>query len=373
MASRKKIAMKIHDSSRRRFVRNSLATSMSISFTGLIRAHGEGGGGDTTTFDPEAPTYSTTYDPEATTYATTYSGETTTWDPETGTTYTTTWDPETGTEQTTEPPTVPWESALAKTDPERLTGKSSEGTPVGTIIAVENKGDQQNPDYQERFTGTVKWVIHFDMNVPPPEKLTNGEAVQKKMECFACLVENVKLSLKVESSDQSLASQIQKSMNEMLGTLFNNDDKKPYMGSPGLVHGVSATAVLDNTQQPVINTDNPAPKASAQIPANLVRFNLVAVVQPPDDNHSKHIDWQCSVPGVTDPIAAQRDALKQAAQAAVREWRNNWQISPGGTFDLPAPVFPTPAESENDWTRQQQGFAGWAQNPADGDTCHFGQ
>jgi hypothetical protein len=74
---------------RRSFVRNSLAKSVLISSAGLIRAHGEEGGGVTTTCNPEentiATTYNggtTTYSPEETTIATTNSGGTTTWNPE---------------------------------------------------------------------------------------------------------------------------------------------------------------------------------------------------------------------------------------------------------------------------------------------------
>jgi hypothetical protein len=61
--------MKIDPENRRSFVRKPLATSMSVTFAGLIRAHGEGGG-QTTTFDPEN------------TNVTTSRGTTTTWDPE---------------------------------------------------------------------------------------------------------------------------------------------------------------------------------------------------------------------------------------------------------------------------------------------------
>jgi hypothetical protein len=54
---------------RRSFVRKSLATTVSITFTGLIRAHGEGGGGgETTTADPWGTT-ATTIDTTADTTA----------------------------------------------------------------------------------------------------------------------------------------------------------------------------------------------------------------------------------------------------------------------------------------------------------------
>lgn len=72
---------------RRSFVKKSLATSMTFTFSGLIRAHGDEGG-DTT--------YATTSNPEETTFATTDSGGITTYNPDETTVAeeTTTWNPE---------------------------------------------------------------------------------------------------------------------------------------------------------------------------------------------------------------------------------------------------------------------------------------
>ena len=42
----------MHPENRRSFVKKTLATSVSISFAGLIRAHGEEGGGSVSTVDP---------------------------------------------------------------------------------------------------------------------------------------------------------------------------------------------------------------------------------------------------------------------------------------------------------------------------------
>lgn len=61
---------------RRSFVKKSLATSVSISFAGLIRAHGEEGGGTTTT----------TWSPDESTFTTTEVPPTTTWNPDLETT-----------------------------------------------------------------------------------------------------------------------------------------------------------------------------------------------------------------------------------------------------------------------------------------------
>ena len=93
--------MNLDPENRRSFVKKSLATSMTLTFAGLIRAHGDGGTGGTT-IDPEN-TYvttnsgtTTTFDLEGTYYTTI--GNTTTFDLEERiitTTYEgTTWDPE---------------------------------------------------------------------------------------------------------------------------------------------------------------------------------------------------------------------------------------------------------------------------------------
>jgi hypothetical protein len=74
------------DSSRRSFVKTSAATGLTFTFAGLIRAHGQSGGGNTT-WNPEGTFFSTnsgettTYDPNGT-YVTTEPGVTTTWDPD---------------------------------------------------------------------------------------------------------------------------------------------------------------------------------------------------------------------------------------------------------------------------------------------------
>ena len=93
------------DSSRRSFVKTSAATGLTFTFAGLIRAHGQSGGGNTT-WNPEGTFFSTnsgettTYDPNGT-YVTTDPGVTTTWDPDVTTMPETTMPEETTTVQTT--------------------------------------------------------------------------------------------------------------------------------------------------------------------------------------------------------------------------------------------------------------------------------
>src|SRR5512134_1244852 len=94
----------MNQENRRSFVKKSLATSVSISFTGLIRAHGESGGG-TTTWSPEENTNettdsggTTTWNPDEYTFD---SGDSTTWNPDESTFDSgdsTTWNPDESTE-----------------------------------------------------------------------------------------------------------------------------------------------------------------------------------------------------------------------------------------------------------------------------------
>jgi len=95
------------DSSRRSFVKTSAATGLTFTFAGLIRAHGQSGGGNTT-WNPEGTFFSTnsgettTYDPNGTN-VTTDPGVTTTWDPDATTCVTTLQ-----TTVTTEKPKCEW-------------------------------------------------------------------------------------------------------------------------------------------------------------------------------------------------------------------------------------------------------------------------
>ena len=256
---------------------------------------------------------------------------------------------------------TPPEPALRKCDPNGLEPFENRDTALGTIKVVE---DKLNGDFPERWTGKVYWQLEFKMEIPPPEKV-NGQVVKKKAECFSCIIKDVKATFVVFNSNDNqdnLAKSLQKALNEELGVLFNGSKNQPYMGSPGLVHGVSATALMGPMNFPEIHTDNPA---AAQSPANnRVRFRLEPSVTPETDNHSKFVSWECKVPGVDNLNAAQIGSLLNAAQAAVIEHNSQWQITPGGTFNLPIPAFPGV-----DHTRGQEGFAEMAVNPAPGAVC----
>jgi hypothetical protein len=106
----KPICNAMNDPSRRTFVKRSAATGITLSFAGLIRAHGGGGGDGTTT---EATTETTTWEPHGTTYETTWE---TTWDPY-GTTYDTTWETTWDPYGTTYDTTNPEETTAQPHDP----------------------------------------------------------------------------------------------------------------------------------------------------------------------------------------------------------------------------------------------------------------
>jgi len=69
------------EDNRRSFVKKSLATSMTFTFGGLIRAHGEEGGSTTFATTVATTEGTTVYNPDETTEAAADSGGTTTWDP----------------------------------------------------------------------------------------------------------------------------------------------------------------------------------------------------------------------------------------------------------------------------------------------------
>ncbi len=114
---------------RRSFVRKSLATSMTLTFSGLIRAHGSEGG-ETTTCDPDETTVVTTYD-------TTDSGGTTTWDPDQS--------------------TVPEETTFATTMPEETTWDPDETTvPEETTLLSTADTTEVEPERRELISIEIK-------------------------------------------------------------------------------------------------------------------------------------------------------------------------------------------------------------------------
>lgn len=115
----------MHQENRRSFVKKSLATSMTFTFSGLIRAHG--GEGEQTTIA----------NPDETTFETTDSGGTTTWNPDKETTVVTTSPEET---PTGDP------DAATTWNPDETTGEET------TVETIE-KYDINSVDFQAP-TGT---------------------------------------------------------------------------------------------------------------------------------------------------------------------------------------------------------------------------
>jgi hypothetical protein len=171
--------MNLEPENRRSFVKKSLATSMTLTFAGLIRAHGDGGTGSTT-IDPEN-TYvttnsgaTTTFDLEGTYYTTI--GNTTTFDLEE--TYETTT-PETTIETTIETTTdqndgrlVVWQEAnwpnnlvgITDVGPPRITKQivpETEQGPIAYINGIPEKPDlyaSVDADPETEITWTMELV-----------------------------------------------------------------------------------------------------------------------------------------------------------------------------------------------------------------------
>jgi hypothetical protein len=175
--------MNLEPENRRSFVKKSLATSMTLTFAGLIRAHGDGETGGTT-IDPEN-TYvttnsgtTTTFDLEGTYYTTI--GNTTTFDLEETyetTTYeeTTTWDPEETTIVTTIDQTV----SLVKHLPE---GCDSATPGKRKLIGVNPDAGalQIQIDNAIVFQVQLGWFVEFeeDISFDADQKYVSTDCVQ---------------------------------------------------------------------------------------------------------------------------------------------------------------------------------------------------
>lgn len=201
------------EENRRSFVKKSLATSMTFSFSGLIRAHGEEGGSTTVATTEET----TVFNADDTTFATTEttdSGGTTVWDPD-GTTLETTilgettWNPEDTTVETTEETTV-----VTTTPPSRV---------VLTSILVE-------------FTGTADRPMDPNIKVTDPGwwrwsgRVFTGTLTYYLKNCFDGSIEPVVCSVKSGGYDVSVdlkGGTGMPSKEENIGTSFWSD--KPWL------------------------------------------------------------------------------------------------------------------------------------------------
>jgi hypothetical protein len=232
------------DSSRRSFVKTSAATGLTFTFAGLIRAHGQSGGGNTT-WNPEGTFFSTnsgettTYDPNGT-YVTTDPGVTTTWDPDVTTTSEITT---TAPEETT---TTPAKPALWKQDP---TGDESKNLKNGSdtegvIKIIKNKGGGQE---DTKFLGKIRWNLDFKMHIPTGPKGQSNLPLPLKKECLSCTLKEVKLSMIVERTDGNVAytDSIMHAINDTLDDLFDDEAKcnNGVIQGGQCTNGVSVTAI----------------------------------------------------------------------------------------------------------------------------------
>ena len=340
---------------RRCFVKRSLASSAALTapafFSGLIRAHGEGG--ETTTTDPWDTTAPETTGPADTTIETTYDPFETTVETTDG------WETTESSTDTTAPNPAP-EPALRKEPATGAEQKIEDGAAMGTVLVR----DKAQP-LIIKWEGKVFWHLETKLEIPPPETV-DGQWVPKKLECFSCTA-NAQLSLKVVQAqgqpDDTMAKAITRYLNKQLGSHFNGDPQKPYVAAGPLVNGVSAAALLNQSNGLVeIATDNPPDRSS---PPNLpLRLKLTPTVVPPDNCHSKGVGWTSEAIGFPDK-ALIIDGLTGAAASAVEEVDPQLELK---SFAVPDnPQFTPPTDVE----RSQLGLGGMAVNPKPGDTCHL--
>jgi hypothetical protein len=253
---------------------------MTLTFAGLIRAHGDGGTGGTT-IDPEN-TYvttnsgaTTTFDLEGTYYTTI--GHSTTFDIEATyqtTTYdnTTTWDQEETivTEITTSKPKEP---ALYKDVPEgtELIELQSTSANEGVVSVTEEKDPKNDDELAPKFSGKIRWSLSYKMKISAGEKVqnqNNSTWILKQKECLSCLVSDIKLTIVVihiDGANGGHQNAIRRAIHKTLDELFNDPSKC----NDGIIFGndcnigVSVTAideqgvgkvdVVDSTPDPVVS------------------------------------------------------------------------------------------------------------------------
>jgi hypothetical protein len=298
---------------RRTFVKKSVATSVSISFVGLIRAaHGEETPGTTTT----------TFDPQQTTSPTT--GQTTTFDPQQTTSPPVT---ATTTTVTTTPPVK--KPALTKGDPVSEVEEQifeSDGTGEGVVTVTEDKGNNQ---LEVRYQGKIKWKLSYKMEIPPAEtKLVNGThlKIPKTKDCVSCLVKDIKLEMvvsDVSGPNWTHGSAIQGAINTTLDTLFNDSEKcnaGDIFGNE-VGFGVSVTAIQKVISGVVtaLVENGPVPNDKTSDDTKPVIMKLSATVAPVGgDSPSRNVTFLADFDELQDFNEVNFKALaKTAVESAV--------------------------------------------------------
>lgn len=363
---------------RRSFVKKTLATTITISFAGLIRAHGEGTTG--TTWNPDETTAvttdsggTTTWNPDETTNVTTGSGDTTTWNPDETSIYTdvgyTTWNPDETTEYVTSPPPAPkpglYKSSVAQ-DPAEINSIQAPNENAGVIEVTEDKGGGV---LETRYKCNLRWNLEFKVAIPDPAKSNNVSIIYKN-ECLSCSVSDVKLAVKVETitTPQSGAHEtyrlaIENAVKKALDQLYNDQTKAKDGSAFGSVvtSGVSATALEENGQA-LIDATIPQNKTSpdtspvqielkADVPSNQIGKTAV-----------KDVTWTIQFSKINGFNADNFKALCES------EVKNTVAASHGGqhkvtTITMPKLEF---TGSSSKVTKQQSVTAGMTVKPVQG-------
>jgi hypothetical protein len=238
-----------------------LATTMTITFIGLIRAHGGGGGGgETTTWDPEGTTWDTTWAPGGTTFETTPEN-TTTFDPEETTMVTTVPSEE-------EDPYVviaPWNGGII--------GPLASGS---TTVKVNNKSGSQRVVYEVKIKWelTYSWVLGTE---PQPDKVAT--------DCASFEIFHHTLALVI---DEVIKGSSSANDGAWLPAAIEGENFK----RGATVEAVKeATSDEDPTEVARVKTNAVHPLADAKAIHNHILCEIEDAITPDENAETKTITW----------------------------------------------------------------------------------
>ena len=230
--------MQATNQTRRHFVRNTLATTVTVSLGGLIRAHGSSGGGETTTYNPWGTTVETTFEDTTLPYDTTVP-------------------------PSTEVP-VPKPYLLASHDNDLVEPDNREKG-GGSIVVKKIQGSNETVVY----SATVKWVLAWTRILGP------AIVGKKKKDCLLLNLSNVSFSMVLTNEN---------------GTRPSGDWEIPSFGG-SFKRGVSVE--LDET------TGSLLIKSASIEPSN--KFKTVPDAQPQQLNGLGDLLLQLEIEGKVDP------------------------------------------------------------------------
>jgi hypothetical protein len=282
---------------RRSFVKKSLATSMTFTFVGLIKAHGEEAGG------------TTTWNPEESTAETSDSGGTTTWNPDGSTVETTdggptTWDPDASTMETTDFESTTWNPDETTTEPETTDSKvvevvkaaptgdanaSKNNIPAGKI-KVRRKTEEGEPE-DVLYECALIWKVDFAVNIG-----VQAQGKHVKKDCLSCELTgsgaagepSISLHLGTPSNDDNRMNNFQKDV------LDNDFVRKGVRHTRGVeAEGVEAAVNQEKTPKVKTSSTSPLGQPKAQPQDQAIETKIDAKIEPGNDTDAatKTVTW----------------------------------------------------------------------------------